>query len=205
MTVPQPRQRLRPAISPHHTSPLAWRPLTDAECAFLAPYFRRGNLGRPMFDLRARLDAIFWAVTHDGYWRHLPPELGPWDSASRQFRRWAHRGIWTQLLKDCAGPSAPPILRALRHWLCRAFRRAWRILGIEGIRLARRLGLHSALRGPIWMVPDPDLSDQLFPRIRDALRAAIGQPWLRETLQAGIAFHRLVGGRPWIPQWLAPP
>jgi transposase len=203
--IPRPRQR-RPYTprSPFLCSPRPWAPLTDDETRALWPYFARKGSGRPIFDLRGRLDAIFWAVTHDGFWRDLPPQLGPWDTASRQFRRWAHKGVWTQLLKDVA-TTRDPVLAGLKHWLCRAFRRAWRILGLEGIRLARRLGLHSALRAPVWMVPDPDLSDRLEPDIRAAVREAIGRPWLREALQAGIAFHRLVGGRAWVPRWLSPP
>lgn len=210
MPLPQPRQCLKYlGVSPWLTKPLAWRPLTDEECAFLAPYFRRGAVGRPMFDLRGRLDAIFWACTHNGYWRDLPAELGPWTTAHRQFLRWAHKGVFTQLLKDCAGAGAPAVLKRLRHWLCRCFRRAWRITGLAGIRLARRLGLHSALRGPIWMMPDPDLSDRLQPHITAALmqafhQRAAGLTPLREALQLGKAYHRIVGGARWVPSWAAP-
>ena len=85
-----------------------------------------------------------------------------------------------------------------------AFRRALRILGVAGIRLVRRLGLHTALPGPPWLCPDPDLSEALQPRILRAILGAVGTARLRQALQAGIAFHKLVGGRAWIPSWLAP-
>jgi transposase len=192
---------------PHLTPPLPWRPLTDEELATLAPYFTHRGVGRPMHDLRGRLNAIFWAVTHNGFWRDLPPAMGPWDSAHRQFRRWAHKGVWTQLLKDVAAPGAPRVLRRLEHWLCRAFRRSLRILGLAGIRLARRLGLHSALNGPIWMVPDPDLSDALLPWVLKRIKQSIGPNGLPDlaVLRAAKSFHRLVGGRACIPRRLAPP
>ncbi len=187
------------------TPPRPWAFLTDAELNLLKPYFTHGGAGRPMHDLRARLDAIFWAVTHNGPWRDLPAEMGPWDTASRQFRRWAHKGVWTHLLKAASRRASP--LHPLLHWLCRAFRRAWRILGLEGIRLARRLGLHSALRGPLWMLPDPDLSDQLLPTILARVRACIGRPArvILPILRAARSFHFVVGGRPWVPRALAPP
>ncbi len=198
---------LSTAPNPGLTPRRPWAPLTDAELTLLKPFFIHGGAGRPMHDIRARLDAIFWAVTHNGYWKHLPPELGPWDTASRQFRRWAHKGVWSALLQAVAAPGAPLLLKRLTHWVCRAFRRALRILGVEGIRLARRLGLHSALNGPTWMLPDPDLSDALLPRILAKVRGCIGQPAAIAIpiLRAARAFHSLVGGRRYIPRALAPP
>ena len=56
------------------------------------------------------------------------------------------------------------ILRRLESWICRAYRRAWRLLGVQGMGLARRLGFLSALRGPSWLLPDPDLSELVLPQ-----------------------------------------
>jgi hypothetical protein len=125
---------------------------------------------------------------------------------SRLFRRWAHAGLWSMMLKFVA--KERPGLEAIQYWVCRAFRRAWRIQGLAGLRLARRLGLDSALRAPSWMLPDPDLSEYfhtvLLPRHQATL---FDQPL--PIIQAHIAlWKRLYGlmlGRRSIPRWMAPP
>jgi transposase len=126
----------------------------------------RRPAGRPLRDPRARLDAIFWLAAHTlpgrapPPWAALPERFGKPDTVSRQFRRWAKAGLWTKLLQALADDHRPGIavLRRLESWICRAYRRAWRILGVPGMALARRLGFLSALRGPSWYLPDPDLS-----------------------------------------------
>ena len=197
----------RPGLTPGLTAARPWAPLSEAELAVLKPFFVHRGAGRPMHDIRARLDAIFWAVTHDGFWRDLPAEMGPYETAARQFRRWAHNGTWSRLLAAVADRAAPKPLKRLTHWVCRAFRRALRLLGLNGIRLARRLGLHSALNGPVWMVPDPDLSAALLPRLWGVLQRSIGANGLPQAgvLRALRSFHSLVGGRAHIPRRLAPP
>ena len=136
-----------------------------------APPFRdRRPAGRPIRDPRARLDAIFWLAAHTlpgrapPPWAALPERFGKPDTVSRQFRRWARQGLWTRLLEALADPLRPgiTILRRLESWICRAYRRAWRLVGVQGMALARRLGFLSALRGPSWLLPDPDLSEQIF-------------------------------------------
>jgi transposase len=192
---------------PHLTTALPWRPLADDELQALAPYFIHRGAGRPIFDIRARLDAIFWAVTHNGPWKDLPAHLGPADTASRQFRRWAHKGIWSELLKHAAMPGAPPILRRLEHWLCRAFRRALRILKFPGIALARSLGMESALPAPAWMLPNPHLSETLLPMMRRMAQLTLGRP--AKTVRAVTSLlkscERVITGARRISKWLAPP
>ena len=104
----------------------------------------------------------------------LPPRFGKPDTVSRQFRRWAKQGLWTKLLEALADEHYPgiTILRRLESWICRAYRRAWRLLGVGGMALARRLGFLSALRGPSWLLPDPDLSEQVFSKLRAAMLRA---------------------------------
>ena len=111
------------------------------------------------------------------------------------------------LLKHAAMPGAPPILRRLEHWLCRAFRRALRILKLPGIVLARRLGMESALNAPAFMLPDPDLSEPLLPLMRRMAQLAIGRPFstIRAVCDALKSCHNLIGGRRRIPKCLAPP
>lgn len=166
-----------------------WAPLTDAEWALLAPLLpgtARGGAGRPLPDPRVRLDAIFRAVTLKGprggrgAWTQLPEEFGRHGAVSRMFRRWAHAGLWTRLLGLVAnrdGRSPAPLLLGLRYRVCCAFRRAYRVLGMTGILLARRLGLYSALPAPSTSLPDPDLSRIYASVISRALGRIAAELW----------------------------
>jgi transposase len=169
--------------------------MTDEEWAFLRPLLpgtTNGGAGRPMADARARLDAIFRAVTLKrpaaegggrAPWKALPPEFGKADTAARTFRRWAKEGLWERLLRLVSDKSGArtPLVAALRYRVCCAFRRAIRFSGLRGIVLARRLNLYSALPAPSQWLPDPDLSEIYVPvilraltRLRDGLRPAPG-------------------------------
>ena len=95
-----------PTAASRHASPFPGRPPGDA--------------GRPPADTRARLDAIFRAVTLKrpkeqgggrGTWAQLPPEHGKPDTVSRTYRRWARANLWARLLAAVACPLAPPALR----------------------------------------------------------------------------------------------
>ena len=125
--------------------------------------------GRPMANPRARLDAIFRAVTlkHPrggrGAWAQLPEAHGKADTVSRSFRRWARANLWARLLVEVASPGCPPVLRGLTYWVCCAFRRGIRIMGLRAVTLARRLRLHSALPAPSCLLWDRDLSEYVAP------------------------------------------
>jgi hypothetical protein len=74
--------------------------------------------------------------------------------------------------------------------------------------LARRLGFLSALRGPSWLLPDADLSEQVFAKLRAAmLRAREGG--LRVLPDGFLASYRhllsIAAGRRSVPRCLAPP
>jgi transposase len=172
--------------------------------------------GRPVRDPRARLDAIFWLAAHTlpgrapPPWAALPERFGKPDTASRQFRRWARQGLWSRLLEALADDDRPGIavLRRLESWICRAYRRAWRLLGVQGMALARRLGFLSALRGPSWLLPDADLSEQVFAKLRAAMLRA-GEGGLRVLPDGFLRDYRrllaMAAGRRSIPRCLAPP
>jgi transposase len=154
---------------------------------------------------RRSLDACFHAACHPGPWHKLPAVYGKPDTIHRLFRRWTHAGLWTMLLKFVA--KERPGLQAIQYWVCRAFRRAHRILGLAGLVLARRLGMDSALRAPSWYLPDPDLSAILHKRLVEPWAAIF--PTLPSEAQRGHIgllkqLYRLVLGRKSIRPWMAP-
>ncbi len=212
------RQRLDPRRRSSPQRP--WEPLSDDEWAVLSPFlFRHNGPGRPVRDPRGRLDAVFWLAArpqrHLPPWRALPPEFGKHDTVARQFRRWAHAGLWTRLLQALADPEHPGIavLRRLESWICRSYRRAWRLLGVQGVVLARRLGFLSALRAPSVFLPDPDLSGYVHRLLRpvgDALskggfRAARALMPCPDFFAVCGKLLKTAGGRLSIPRSLAPP
>lgn len=199
----------------HLTKPRDWAPMTDLEWEATAPYLwvlgcgmaapGATRPGRPLPDPRARLDAIFRAVTlkrPDGgraAWSDLPAEFGRPDTISRTFRRWAAAGLWARLLAEVACPTAPAALRRLTYFVCCAFRRAVRVIGpARAVAMARALKLHSALPAPSTYLPDPDLSEIYKPVIEGVLRRIGDDPDWRPpggTFALLQQMHRLAAGR----------
>jgi transposase len=202
------------------TPPHPWAPLTDAEWEWLRPHLpgtTAGGPGRPLADARARLDAIFRAVTLKrpreqgggrAAWNALPPEFGRADTVSRAYRRWARLHLWARLLCLVARMAEPPpVAEGLRYRICCAFRRGIRLMGLRALMLARRLGLYSALPAPSQYLPDPDLSEVYMPVILRALERMRTHPGWGPPPAAWRFFasiHRLVGGRTRIPRWMEP-
>ena len=204
------------------TPRVPWAPLADDEWAALAPILAetgcggvadKPRAGRPAQDSRARLDAIFRAVTlkHPeggrAPWRLLPPEFGKPDTASRTHRRWARANLWARLLAEIAHPDCPPALRRLAYFACCAFRRAVRVMGLRAIVLARRLGFYSALPAPSQWLPDPDLSESVWPlqtRLLDAMEADPRWRPPSALLRSLAALLSLCGGRVRVSGWMEP-
>ena len=59
-----------------------------------------GKVGRPAFDNRRFLNAVFWILRTGAPWRDLPPDYGDWKNTHRRFCRWRDRGIWEKLLEE---------------------------------------------------------------------------------------------------------
>jgi transposase len=211
------RQRLDPRRRSSPQRP--WEPLSDVDWAVLSPFlFRHNGPGRPVRDPRGRLDAIFWLAArpqrHLPPWHALPPEFGKHDTVARQFRRWAHAGLWTRLLQALADPEHPGIevLRRLESWVCRSYRRAWRLLGVGGVVLARTLGFLSALRAPSVFLPDPHLSEYVKSRLRSmrerlrgrGVRAAMAMLPSADFLHAANKLLWAAGGGRRINWYMAP-
>lgn len=155
-----PRGRRPARLSP----PAPWRRLSEEERGFVAPilalHCRTGEQGRPAFhEPMERLEACLEAACQRTPWRAARSAVAPrmsGDAIHRCFRRWAQRGLWMALLRALAAVRGR--FAALEYWVCRAFRRAWRMQGLHGVMLARETGFASALRAPPSCFPDPVLS-----------------------------------------------
>ncbi|WP_368045412.1 transposase [Pseudoroseomonas cervicalis] len=172
--------------------------MTDLEWAALLPYLlHRSPQGRPLKELRQRMEGIFLIATTHRPWRDLPAEYGKADTVARYFRRLTHAGLWERLLQALADSAPTHPLWGLGQRILRACRRAQRILGLGFNRLIRSLGLRAALPGPPWLLPDPLLSETLAGVPIPAPHTA---PWgrrgaLKERLRSLQWLHRAAAGR----------
>ncbi len=179
------------------------RPLTDRQWAALRPYVERAHpQGRPMGDLRHRMDGMLWLLTTDAPWREVPRDYGQAGTVARHFRRLTQAGVWERLLQALHDFSPRHPLQGLRRVIHRAARRAYRIRGLRILVLARRLGQTGALPGPSWLLPDPDLSKTLFDWQRRESEKGLGS-LLRLVRDWGRTLRNLLtlaGGRALIPR-----
>lgn len=47
---------------------------------------------------RRFLEAVLWMAHTRAYWSDIPPEYGAWHAIYIRFGRWAHEGIWTDVV-----------------------------------------------------------------------------------------------------------
>lgn len=175
--------------------------LSDRQWDALRPYLaREAPQGRPLADLRHRMDGMFLLLSTDAPWREVPAQYGPGATVARHFRRLTNDGLWERLLQALHDLGARHPLQQLRPLIFRAARRAYRLRGLGIIVLARRLKLLGALPGPAWMLPDPDLSKSLVAwqtRNRENFR-----PFLRQWGKTLRNLMGLAGGRAHISRYL---
>lgn len=57
------------------------------------------HAGRPLENLDATLNGIWWILKTGGMWRALPERYGKWNSVWRCFRRWCESGLWSWVLE----------------------------------------------------------------------------------------------------------
>lgn len=191
--------QLRHRPPPRLSTPHEWRPLTEAELRFCWPVLEALCLhdrGRPAgMDLFGRFDACLAAACSGASWREVKVDGIRADTLHRTFRRWSKAGVWLALLAKLGREK--PGLPALEYFLCRAYRRAWRMQGMLGILLARGVGLASALRAPFHRFPDPLLSARWHRQVIRPGLAALREhdwPWQRAFLRQARQLLTRCGG-----------
>ena len=210
MSPEEARARLR-AQNPSHrryTPKRAWAPLDDAEWAAVLPHLKVVAMGegRPLRDARQRIDGIFRTAVSGQPWHRLPAEYGKPDTVSRHFRRLARMGLWMRLVGACADRQASPALRRIEYFICRAARRAMRILGLEAALMAERLGLLTAMPVlPVYLT-----RPLFFEQVRTSM-VKLMQEYRACPLRLPVAelrdwlrLQRRFAGKPWHRRW-APP
>ena len=177
-----------------------WSKLTDAEWAVLEPQLQRVNFGgRPVHDARARMNAMLYVVVKGLPRRSVPEVIGKPDTISRYFRRWAKQGLWTWLVGLARAPDAPKVLQRMDYWLCRAARRAMRVLGLIAAQAMERLGALTAM--PVLPVYMPRAMNLEFVRNwqRRIIDATMAEPLAAPIglLQRLLSLEKHFQGRPW--------
>ena len=187
-------RRPPPSFPLRRSTPLPWRPLTDAEWHALSTILHRSARGRPPRDARRSWDGIFWVACSKGPWRDMPAEFGRADTAHRTLRRAAAaQHLHRMLLRVSDHPFfAGDALRGIEWLIVRAYRRAFRITP-HAVAFARRLGLARAQPcAPCWL-PDPDLSEAVKSLARKLAESAV-RPL--ELLRALHFLSRRAAGEP---------
>ncbi|WP_431269827.1 transposase [Dankookia sp. P2] len=195
-----------PVPGRRYTPRRAWAPMTDAEWAEVLPHLRTVVMGegRPLRDARQRIDGMFQVAVSGLPWHSLPEEYGKPDTVSRHFRRLAHAGLWLRLVGACANRAAPPALRRIEYFICRAARRAMRILGQEGAAAVNAVGLLTAL--PVW--PIYLRRPAALARV-NAMVSAWLEPFRRrpveefpqKEMRTWLRVIRFFEGKPWHRRW----
>lgn len=174
---------------------------TDAQWEALRPHLAHdAPQGRPIGDLRHRMEGMFHLIATDAPWREVRPEYGAAASIARHYRRLTHAGLWERLLNALHAQPANRALHELARLIFRGARRAYRLRGLGLIVVARRLGFILALPGPGWMVADPDLSKKLIAWQMAHLKNF--GPFVREWGKTLRNLMGMVGGRPNMPRRL---
>lgn len=74
--------------------------ITDEVWELIEPVFPAAKpTGRPPVDRRVVVEATAWHLRTGAPWRDLPERYGNWNTAYKNFRRWARAGVWHDLLE----------------------------------------------------------------------------------------------------------
>jgi integrase len=83
---------------PATPAPPAFKQLTNAQWAKVAPIVLPGRNQRSQPHLRQTLDGIRWVLHHNAAWQKVPKEYGTGTTCWRWHKRWQDDGTWNALL-----------------------------------------------------------------------------------------------------------
>jgi len=75
----------------------AFKPLTNAQWAKVAPLVLTGRHQRSQAILRKTFDGIRWVLYHKAAWQKVPKEYGTGTTCWRWYQRWQDEGTWNTL------------------------------------------------------------------------------------------------------------
>jgi transposase len=59
---------------------------------------KAGDCGVTASNNRSFIEAVLWIARTGSPWRDLPERFGHWHRVYVRYNRWAHKGIWTNVL-----------------------------------------------------------------------------------------------------------
>jgi site-specific recombinase XerD len=84
----------------------AFKPLTNAQWAKVAPLVLPGHHPRTHASIRKSLDGIRWVLHHRAAWNQVPKEYGASTTCWRWHQRWQEDGAWIHIEPLITPPSA---------------------------------------------------------------------------------------------------
>jgi transposase len=115
--------------------------LTEAQFARLEPHLPTDARGKPRVDDRRVISGIVHILISGGRWRDAPAAYGPRKTLYNRFRRWAAKGIWSDIFYALAKAGGPPAALLIDSSAVRAHRCA---AGGKGGSTARRSAARAA-------------------------------------------------------------
>jgi transposase len=82
--------------------------LTDDQFARLGPHLPTDTRGKPRVDDRRVISGIVRVLVCGCRWKDAPPVYGPRKTLYNRFRRWAAKGVWSNMFTPWPGPADPP-------------------------------------------------------------------------------------------------
>lgn len=78
---------------------------------------------------RRFVEAVLWMAHTRAYWSDIPPEYGAWHAIYIRFGRWAHEGVWADVVKAM---DEVPATQALLEAMVEKYLTSYRIQRLRG-------------------------------------------------------------------------
>ena len=96
--------------------------LSEAQFGRLEPHLPTDTRGKPRVDDRRVISGIVHVLISGGRWRDAPAVYGPRKTLYNRFRRWAAKGIWSDIFYSLASAGGPPATLLIDSTAVRAHR-----------------------------------------------------------------------------------